>query len=72
MKKILILTFFTLTINANIETVKELDLDAYLGTWYEVVASRFVHLTFERNGFCVSATYSDRPDGTINVFNAQH
>ena len=70
MKKILIISFLILAIQANINTIKELDIDAYLGTWYEVVASRFVHLTFERNGFCVSATYSNRPDGTINVFNS--
>lgn len=70
MKKILIISFLILAIQANINTIKELDIDAYLGTWYEVVASRFVHLTFERNGFCVSATYSNRQDGTINVFNS--
>ncbi|KAM3126885.1 hypothetical protein pb186bvf_021006 [Paramecium bursaria] len=29
----------------------------YLGNWYEVASSPIVHWTFEKNGYCVRATY---------------
>ena len=47
-------------------TVKELDLDRYLGTWYEI--ARFPH-SFEKNLVGVTATYSLRNDGKIEVLN---
>ena len=50
----------------NTETVKELDLDRYLGTWYEI--ARFPH-SFEKNLVGVTASYSLRKDGKIKVVN---
>ncbi len=47
-------------------TVKELDLDRYLGTWYEI--ARFDH-RFERDLVGVTANYSMRDDGKIKVIN---
>ena len=47
-------------------TVKELDLNRYLGKWYEI--ARFQH-SFEKNLVGVSATYSLRDDGKIKVLN---
>ena len=47
-------------------TVKSLDLDRYLGTWYEI--ARFPH-SFEKNLVGVTATYSMRDDGKIRVIN---
>lgn len=47
-------------------TVKELDLNRYLGTWYEI--ARFPH-SFEKNLVGVTATYSMRSDGKIEVVN---
>lgn len=47
-------------------TVKELDLNRYLGTWYEI--ARFPH-SFEKNLVGVTATYSLRDDGKIKVVN---
>ena len=47
-------------------TVKELDINRYLGTWYEI--ARFPH-SFEKNLVGVSATYSLRADGKIKVVN---
>lgn len=47
-------------------TVKELDLNRYLGTWYEI--ARFPH-SFEKNLVGVTATYSLREDGKIKVLN---
>lgn len=50
----------------NTATVKELDLQRYLGTWYEI--ARFDH-GFERGLVGVTATYSMREDGKIRVLN---
>jgi apolipoprotein D and lipocalin family protein len=47
-------------------TVKQLDLNRYLGTWYEI--ARFPH-SFEKNLVGVTATYSLRDDGKIKVLN---
>lgn len=47
-------------------TVKELELNRYLGRWYEI--ARFPH-SFERNLVGVTASYSLRNDGMIEVLN---
>jgi lipocalin len=47
-------------------TVKTLDLNRYLGTWFEI--ARFQH-SFETNLVGVTATYSLRGDGKIEVLN---
>ncbi|MBL7971916.1 MAG: lipocalin family protein [Prolixibacteraceae bacterium] len=47
-------------------TVKELDLNRYMGTWYEI--ARFPH-SFEKDLVGVTATYSLRDDGKISVVN---
>ena len=47
--------------------VKELDLQKYLGTWYEL--ARFNH-KFERGLVGVTANYSIREDGKIKVLNS--
>lgn len=52
--------------NLNTSIVKELDLNRYLGTWYEI--ARFPH-RFEKNLQGVTATYSLRKDGKIKVLN---
>jgi apolipoprotein D and lipocalin family protein len=50
-------------------TVKELDLNRYLGTWYEI--ARFPH-SFEKNLVGVTATYSLSSDGKIKVLNKDY
>lgn len=47
-------------------TIKELDLNRYLGTWYEI--ARFPH-SFEKGMAGVTANYSLRDDGKIKVIN---
>ncbi|MEN8927918.1 MAG: lipocalin family protein [Flavobacteriales bacterium] len=47
-------------------TVSPLDLEQYRGTWYEI--ARFDH-SFEKNLSCVSATYTIREDGKVDVLN---
>ena len=50
----------------SLSTVSELDLNRYMGTWYEI--ARFPH-SFEKDLQCVSATYSLREDGKVTVYN---
>jgi lipocalin len=47
--------------------VKELDIQKYLGTWYEI--ARYDH-SFERGLVGVTANYSFREDGKIKVLNS--
>lgn len=47
--------------------VKELDIEQYLGTWYEI--ARYDH-SFERGLVGVTAKYSMRKDGKIKVLNS--
>lgn len=47
-------------------TVKNFEIDRYLGEWYEI--ARFQH-SFEKDLVGVTATYSMRPDGKIKVLN---
>lgn len=46
--------------------VNELDLQRYLGTWYEI--ARFDH-SFERNLVGITAKYELRDDGKVRVIN---
>ena len=50
----------------DIPVVPELDLQRYLGTWFEI--ARFDH-RFEKDLDSVTATYSLRADGKIKVLN---
>jgi apolipoprotein D and lipocalin family protein len=50
----------------NMNVVKNVKLGKYLGTWYEI--ARFDH-SFERGLEGVTATYTLRPDGKIDVLN---
>jgi len=48
-------------------TVERLDLDRYLGTWYEIAS---FPSWFQRDCVATQATYSKRDDGQVGVANA--
>ncbi len=48
-------------------TVESLDLERYLGTWYEIAS---FPMYFQRDCVATQATYSKRDDGQIGVANA--
>lgn len=52
---------------APLPTVSKVDLNRYLGKWYEI--ARYEH-SFEKGCSNVSATYSIRDDGKIKVLNS--
>src|ERR1035437_5941041 len=50
----------------NKTTIKDFDLNKYLGTWYEI--ARFPH-SFEKDLIGVTATYRLMDDGRLRVLN---
>lgn len=71
MKSLLLLPLIVLFFGCSsqhepLPTVKTLSLDRYKGTWYEI--ARYEH-RFEKGCRDVSATYSLRDDGKIDVLN---
>jgi lipocalin len=52
--------------NTQMETVKNIDLNRYMGTWYEI--ARFPH-SFEKNLVGVTATYTLKANGKVDVLN---
>lgn len=53
--------------NINMTTIKDFDLNRYLGLWFEI--GRFDH-SFERGMVGTTAMYSLNEDGTIKVVNS--
>ena len=69
--RILILIIIMANINSckttnNLTTVKDVDLDKYLGVWYEIAR---LPNSFEKNMKCVTASYSLKKNGKIKVTN---
>lgn len=68
--KAIILTFLTFSsqLSAQIfpSVVDELDLNSYLGTWYEVASTKPF---FQEGCVCVTADYSLQDDGNVKVVN---
>jgi apolipoprotein D and lipocalin family protein len=55
-----------LAVGAPLRTVAHVDLQRYLGTWYEIAT---IPARFQKNCVGVTATYAMRPDGAIGVVN---
>lgn len=65
---IALLTVESLSVKAgDVPTVSHLDLNRFMGEWYEI--ARYNH-SFERGLVGVTAKYSFRPDGKIQVINS--
>lgn len=47
-------------------TVKDVDLNRYMGRWYEIAR---LPNSFERGLECITANYTLRPDGKVTVLN---
>ncbi len=52
--------------NPSLEVVPHVDLNQYLGTWYEIAT---IPQRFQKGCVAVTATYTLRPDGDIKVLN---
>ena len=74
MKKVFIIIISLLPFScsktyAPLDAVKNVDLNKYIGTWYEI--ARFPH-SFEKGLKCVTATYSFKENGKVKVINKGH
>ncbi|XP_002158533.3 outer membrane lipoprotein Blc [Hydra vulgaris] len=71
MKFLIVLFFFCqIHVSSSIKTVETLELNKYLGRWYETYSSLIQRQTFQRNLVCTTADYSLQADGNIKVVNA--
>jgi len=57
------------SIHVNPDSVDSLDVQAYMGLWYQMAADSVVIASFEKDSFCDTAFYGDNGDGTISVHN---
>ena len=53
--------------NSELPTVKDINISKYLGKWYEIAR---LPNSFEKGLSCITATYTQRPDGKIGVVNS--
>lgn len=76
MKKIAVLMFLSITLFScaqaqakipNLQTVPHVDVDLYLGKWYEIAS---FYQRFQKDCTATTAEYSLRPDGDIKVVNS--
>jgi len=57
---------------AKTDTVDELDVNKYVGLWYQTYANIYSTATFEKDGYCITALYgTDTDQGDISVHNYQ-
>lgn len=52
-----------------IDPVDILDLNSYLGHWYQVYTNNFNEFTFESSAYCATADYGINTNGTLSVLN---
>jgi len=63
---IMLSLFRTTSAQTPVTVVKEVDLNRYMGTWYEIAR---LPNSFERGLKCTTATYELRDDGRVTVIN---
>jgi lipocalin len=68
---ILLQSFFLFGLSNNFTTVSELDLQKYMGHWYQVYAAPFDY-TFQGYGKCITADYGIIDSNNVSVLNAQY
>lgn len=57
-------------LNVNPETIEEIEVDNYLGYWYQVYGAP-TNVIFQGYGKCITAEYGLLDDGNISVLNSQ-
>lgn len=59
-------SLLAITNSSNIETVSDLDVNQYSGTWYQMYSNLPVMSTFEKDNVCITAQYG-LPDPAIKI-----
>ncbi|XP_072043391.1 uncharacterized protein [Amphiura filiformis] len=63
--------FFVINACHGIETVTELNIDNYVGRWYQILENQWTKITNrERNNVCITATYTKLNETYVDVLNA--
>lgn len=55
----------------SMDSVKNFEVQKYVGKWFQVYANRFSSYLIEKGGSCVVANYGLFPNGTISVLNEE-
>lgn len=66
----LLLTLFCISYAKEYKAVDELNLDYYIGRWYQVYQDKFNRL-FQGNGRCATADYAIVDTNNVSVYNQQ-
>lgn len=66
---VIMLSFLSCKNYEELPTVEKVDLNKYMGTWYEIVR---LPNSFEKGLECVTATYNLKENGKISVLNKGH
>lgn len=61
---------FERELKANPQTIQEIEVDKYLGYWYQVYGAP-TNVIFQGYGKCITAKYDLLDDGNISVLNSQ-
>ena len=61
---------FKRELKANPETISQIEVDKYLGYWYQVYGAP-TNVIFQGYGKCITAEYGLLDDGNISVLNSQ-
>ena len=61
--------FNSTTLGAKNGAVADVDIDSYLGLWYQMYADSYVTKSFEKDAYCDTAMYTLLDDGKIGVRN---
>jgi len=64
--------FCLIVVCSALTTVPTLNVDQYLGRWYQIYANAFVFNTFEKDAVCVTADYHRAFDGKIGILNSNN
>jgi len=62
-----ILSFFSCTTNKPLETVENVDIEKYMGKWYEIAT---IPQRFQKGCKCVTAEYTLTDNGYVKVLNS--
>lgn len=63
------LATFSASAKASSPPTVDVDLDKYVGRWYQMYADLVLFSTFERGAVCATADYALNDDGTVSVYN---
>lgn len=67
----ILLSIISCSFSKEYVAVDELDLNKYIGTWYQVYQDKFNQL-FQGDGTCSTAKYQLTDDGKVSVINSQY